>query len=476
MPSRFVPRTLALATVAALAACAEPITEPETTLQPNFAKASSSSSGGATTAEGSNHIVVFASGIPEGFADDVAEAGGRLHAVYPEIGVAVVADLDARAAGGLKKASKARYVALEPMLALDEPGSMSDAVEAGLGLASADDPTTASFYPAQWNMWAIEAERAWAAGRLGASSTTVAILDSGVDYLHQDLAGRVDLSRSISFVPSDDDLVAAFRPGLHPSTDLRYHGTHVASIVASNGIGMAGVTSGVTLTSVKVCSVFGSCAGSAVFAGILYAIQSGADVANMSLGGYFTKSDFPGFVSVVQRLFNLAKQQGVTMVVAAGNAANDLDHDGNGFATYCNAANVVCVSATGPTAGGTFTTGPFENPDAPASYTNYGRSAIDVAAPGGNVTAVIGACSTATLFSALQVCTTSPTWYVGLAGTSMASPHAAGVAALIHGDVGRNPAQIRARLHQSADDLGQSGTDPFYGKGRVNAGNAVGAS
>ena len=194
----------------------------------------------------------------------------------------------------------------------------------------------------------------------------------------------------------------------------------------------------------------------------------------MSLGGSFSKNDFPGFVSTVQRLFNSANRAGMTIVVSAGNSSADLDHDGAGFKTFCNAANVVCVSATGPTSGGTFGPGPFVDPDAPAFYTNFGRSAISVAAPGGNVTFVIGACSTASLI--IPVCQTSPFFYVGVRGTSMAAPHASGVAALISEDVGRNPGLIRQRLHQSADDLGPSGTDPFYGKGRVNAGSAVGAN
>ena len=382
--------------------------------------------------------------------------------------------LDDSSARALKSDSRAAFVELEPIVMLDEPMGMTEAVSAEGSTSSASDPTTAFFYPSQWNLRAIEADQAWAAGRLGSSSTTVAILDTGIDYLHIDLAGRVDLSRSASFVPSDDALVQAFFPGRHPITDLRFHGTHVASTVAANGIGMAGVTSGVTLIGVKVCSVFGSCPGSSIVAGIHHAIASGADVANMSFGGSFTKSDFPGFVSSVQRLFNSANRAGMTIVVSAGNSSADLDHDGNGFKTFCNAANVVCVSATGPTSGSTFGTGPFIDPDAPAFFTNFGRSAISVAAPGGNVTFVIGACSTASLF--VPICQTSPFFYLGVRGTSMASPHASGVAALISEDVGRRPGLIRQRLHQSADDLGQRGTDPFYGKGRINAGSAVGAN
>jgi subtilisin family serine protease len=170
------------------------------------------------------------------------------------------------------------------------------------------------------------------------------------------------------------------------------------------------------------------------------------------------------------------------VVVSAGNARADLDHDKNGYKSYCSAPQVVCVSATGPT-GQRTVNGPWQNIDALASYSNFGRSAISVAAPGGNAVSVIAACSGFTIVTPILVCRNrvynSPTSFsgftLGISGTSMASPHVAGVAALVAGQVGRNPAQIRARLQQTADDLGESGVDPAYGKGRVNAARAVGA-
>ena len=252
-------------------------------------------------------------------------------------------------------------------------------------------------------------------------------------------------------------------------------GAHVASTVASHGNTVAGVTSGTTLIGVKVCDVSGNCPGSAVFAGIIHAADNGADIANLSIGGFFPKPVFPGFVSVINRVTNYARQKGVLIVVAAGNFAWDLDHNGPWYSTYCDGPSVACVSATGPTSA-PGPAGPFVDVDTPAPYTNYGRSAINVAAPGGNAAAGNGgwvwqACSQTSL--QIPICQTG-LFTLGLDGTSMASPHAAGVAALLVDRMGGGPAQTKAALAQTADDLGQPGVDPFYGRGRVNAAAAVG--
>jgi subtilisin family serine protease len=119
--------------------------------------------------------------------------------------------------------------------------------------------------------------------------------------------------------------------------------------------------------------------------------------------------------------------------------------------------------------------GPWIDVDAFAPYSNYGRSAISVAAPGGTGYGVVwSACSTSSLI--YTVCQSSPYWALGITGTSMSSPHVSGLAALAVEDVGRKPGRIRALLQQSADDLGQPGTDPFYGKGRINVASLVGAN
>ncbi len=307
--------------------------------------------------------------------------------------------------------------------------------------------------------------------RRGSPEVTIAILDGGIDYLHLDTQGLVDMTRSVSFIPDPDDIVVGiFFPGRELFTDLEFHGTHVASTAASNAIVAAGVTSKTTLMAVKVCNLYGSCPGAAIFQGFLHAVENGADVINMSLGGSYTKKDFPGYVSVINRLFNYAKNNGVTVVVSAGNADADLDHDANGFKTYCDAPHVICVSATGPTSSDNIFFGPFYEIDAPASYTNYGRSAVSVAAPGGNDGGFVwAACTTTSVFYSCP----GGTYVIGSAGTSMSAPHVSGLAALLVEEYGRNPGRIKAAIQKGADDLGQRGTDPYYGKGRINIGETV---
>ncbi len=288
------------------------------------------------------------------------------------------------------------------------------------------------------------------------------------------MVGLVDLERSRSFLPEEDAAVEARFPGAHPIADLHYHGTHVAATVSSNAQAAAGVTSKVTLMGLKVCrsGVTGlrGCPSAATFAAIKYAADNGADVINMSLGGNFQKKDFPGYVAVINRAFLYANRQGVTMVVSGGNSAIDMDQDGNAYKTYCDTPNTFCVSATGPTARASLT-GPWTNVDSLARYSNYGRSAIDVAAPGGNVGhGVMAACSP---FSVpFAICQTG-TFVLTISGTSMAAPHTSGVAALAVERVGKNPGRVKSLIHQTADDLGQPGTDKFYGKGRINAFNLV---
>ena len=203
---------------------------------------------------------------------------------------------------------------------------------------------------------------------------------------------------------------------------------------------------------------------------------------NLSRGGTFDKSANPGILAAFERAVNYANRRGALFVTIADNDAADLDHNGNLVKLPCEVANALCVSGTGPIAAASIT-GPWTDVDAPAPYSAFGRSAIDVAAPSG-----MG--NPGQMFRRVWLpCRTTPTATTGApacrsgpmprlaqgTGTSFAAPHVAGLAALLVAQLGHgNPALIRARILQSADDLGEPGVDPYYGHGRINIARALG--
>lgn len=483
--------TVAALGLLAVGACAE---------QPIVAPISPLGAGHASFTEGADetdtYLVRFkGNGVPADFGAQVASLGGEVIFAH-EIGIAAVSGLSPAGAGQLALAKEVAAVDADAFTEL--PAADVESVElTEADVSSPAAPATALRFSRQWNMKTIQADLAWAAGKKGASTLRVGILDTGIDYLHPDLFGRVDLALSRSFLSSAENArVQTAFPGAHPIADLNYHGTHVAATVSSNAYIYAGVTSNIQLVGLKVCTpgtaangYRGSCPTSGTLGAILYAADNGIPIINLSLGGSFTRRNAsaqggfgPSFLATINQVLNHARAKGTSIIVSAGNSAADLDHDGNSYKSYCSSPAVICVSATGPT-GQASVNGPWTNIDALAGYSNYGRSAISVAAPGGNAVAVFAACSGFTITPSLLVCRNrfykSPTSWsafsVGLSGTSMASPHVAGVAALIASDGTISPAGIRAKLQQSADDLGEAGMDPAYGHGRINAARAVGA-
>ncbi|NNG15795.1 MAG: S8 family serine peptidase, partial [Gemmatimonadales bacterium] len=219
-------------------------------------------------------VLLKGKGVPSVFSDEVARLGGTVLFSHP-IGFAVVNGLSDVAATTLGRNRHVNEIQQDELFDLDPMYDEASITAVTATPASSTDPTTAVVFNRQWNMRAIAADAAWASGRLGSSAVTVAILDTGIDYLHPDLAGRVDLSRSVSFVDFDDFLVGLFFPTRHLITDLNFHGTHVSSIAASNSIFFAGVTTQTTLIGVKVCDVNGSCPFSGVISGVLHAADNG---------------------------------------------------------------------------------------------------------------------------------------------------------------------------------------------------------
>jgi subtilisin family serine protease len=448
------------------------------------------------------YLVLFsAEQVPADFADRLSVLGGSVEASLDPIGVATVTGLTEGAAAELSAAEDIRAVEADPATIMADKGSEAEdasfepaAVDA---LAPADAtalPSAAQFYPRQWNLPAVSAEAAWKAGHLGSRGVVVAILDTGLDYLHPDLAGLVDLERSKSFVPEEEALVEARFPGRLPFTDLFWHGTTVATVVASNAKVLAGINRNATLLAVKIWDRSFRGPIGRLLAGIVYAVDQGADVINVSGGYDRDKSENPGVVAAFERAANYAFRKGTLLVAASFNDAADLDHNGDLVRFPCEAAHVICASATGPTAG-VGINGPWTDVDARAlnalgPYSGFGRSAIGVAAPGGSgeggqFRRFWSSCPTTWTETTEPPACRVPRCRLGgdlfgqcIAqgrGTSFAAPTVAGLAALLVAQLGHgNPALIRARILESADDLGEPGTDPYYGRGRINIARALG--
>jgi len=172
----------------------------------------------------------------------------------------------------------------------------------------------------------------------------------------------------------------------------------------------------------------------------------------------------------------------VLVIVSAGNSAIDGDKDGALIHLPSDAPHAVSISATAPIGWATDPANTFL--DNPASYTNFGRSVISLAAPGGdfaypgnencNIAGLVRPCWVFDLVFSTGGVVGPNNYFYWSAGTSMAAPHASGVAALAVSRYGKlKPAQLRTILERGADDLGQPGNDPFYGAGRVNAENST---
>jgi len=461
--------------------------------------------GGQVTQSG-RYIVLFSSEVvPSDFTDRVARLGGTVENSLVEIGVAVVTGLSEEAAVALGGSPGVQSVEQDPIahnkeedheITTGSAKSVETDEPASIDLVSGQ-PWQAPFYNRQWNMKAVHAEEAWKAGHLGSRDVVVAILDTGIDYLHPDLFGLVDLKRSKSFVPEED--VEDFYPGLglKQFADLSWHGTLTASIIASNGKVLAGVNHDVTLLAVKVLDRTETRSASRLIAGIVYAANQGADVIT-ARGIDIDKSENPVTAFAFELAAAYAFFKGAVIVALSFNDAADLDNNGDIVRYPCEAFNVICVSATGPTSADG--NGNWENVDARATtpdpvtgietpYSAFG-SAIDVAAPGGSGPPV----QNPPLLSrrVWVVCTQTPTDETDppacrntnvpilqrmsqVAGTSSAGPHVAGLAALLVAQLGHGkPALIRSRILESVDDLGDTGTDLYYGKGRINVARALG--
>jgi subtilisin family serine protease len=265
---------------------------------------------------------------------------------------------------------------------------------------SADDPYLGSL----WGMSIINAPGAWDVNT-GSPAVTVAVVDTGVEYTHPDLAANIAINSAE--VPSNglDDDQNGFVDDVYgydfinndaSPMDDNFHGTHCAGTigaVGNNGVGVVGVAWNVKLMPVKVLSGTGSGSIATVAAGINYAVSRGVKIVSMSLG---TSS----YSQTLEDAVRNAKQHGTLIVAAAGNSGQNSDL----YPLYPAAStqdNVISVAASNQT-------------DGLASFSNFGANSVDIAAPGVSI-----------LSTALSQ------GYAYASGTSMATPHVAGMAAIL---------------------------------------------
>jgi lantibiotic leader peptide-processing serine protease len=439
---------VALATITVAACQDDPTTAPPTQTTPFQAARTKSP-------DAPNHVFVMRQGVPASFAAAVRSAGGRVVRSWRDIGVVTVSGLSGQSAARLARQPGVESVALDRQVQW-VPRDARNMIQGRRRLGGRTDQTDAFFFDQfQWNIRQIQADHAWHTTPQGRGAL-VCVLDSGVDPDHIDLAGKVDLGISTSFVPGEPTFF-----------DFFFHGTAISSIISTNGIAIASVAPDARLCAVKVLDRTGSGSFESLIAGIMYAADVGADVINMSLSGVIPiellrdpRTGVRDLVKATQRAVDYARRRGTLSVAAASNDA--LDRNRNEYVILpADLHHVVSVGATAPVN--------QQNFDQLASYSNYGKRKVDVFAPGGDLVdggvlqdLIIVACTSA-------LCGDNST-YVLVAGTSAAAPHASGEAAVIESNLPGD--QFAERLEHciiaTADRITGRGNDPVFGKGRIN--------
>jgi subtilisin family serine protease len=429
-------------------------------------------------------------------------AGGTVLQQWPQIGV-VIAEASDDTFDGIAR-SQPGIVAAGPTRALQafQPPSnvVPDGLVTGLGAGTTGgDDTTEPLNANQWDMRQIGADKAHRVTD-GSRNVTVGVLDSGIEADHPDLAANVDASQSVSCTGKGgvpDTSPTAWQP---TTSD---HGTHVAGTIAAarNGVGIVGVAPSVRLASVKVVDDDGYIYPEYAICGFIWAAEKGMEVTNNSyfIDPYYLwcKSNLGerAVITAVERALKYSEKKQVVNVAALGNSGWDLSKpivdsgspnnvpepevrytDHKCYDMPAEVGNVVGVSSVGPTAVKSY-------------YSNYGTKVTNVAAPGGD-----SRVRAATPDANGRILSTVVGGGWGYKqGTSMASPHVAGVMALLRSaEQGLNAKQAMTALEKEADSLacptfydanrdgvddatcegGAKGTG-YYGAGLVDALDAV---
>ena len=279
------------------------------------------------------------------------------------------------------------------------------------------------YWEHQWHLHSLHIDQAWETTR--GRGVVVAVIDTGVSA-NED--GFFRLERGYDFVEGDTT-----------PQDENGHGTHVAGTIGQrtgNGIGVAGVAPEVTILPVRVLDATGIGSSADVANGVVWAVDQGADIINMSLGG---SSDSAALADACA----YAYEQGVTVIAATGN---------EGFTDH------IGFPAAYDT---TIAVGAVDRERKVAFYSNQGKG-IDLVGPGGDTSVGMEG-------GVVQETLMEGAWgYYFLQGTSMATPHVSGVAALLHASGVRDPDALRSVLRQSSRDLGSKGWDGATGYGMID--------
>ncbi|WP_405594833.1 S8 family peptidase [Streptomyces sp. NBC_01410] len=420
------------------------------------------------------YLVITAPGDSSAVRTAITSNGGTVFANYDAIGVIVAHSTSSAFAGTMRGVNGVQMVGATRTS--DVP---ADAYSPALP-ATPTQATTTLTESNRWDMTQIKADKAWAV-TTGSPAVKVGVLDTGVDDLHQDIAPNFNAADSVSCAYGKADTrTGAWRP-------FGDHGTHVAGTIAAakNGKGVIGVAPSVKISSVRIAepntSMFFA---ENTVCGFMWAGDHGFKVTNNS---YYTdpwmfncpdNADQAAIIEGVKRAQEYAENKGSLQIAAAGNSNYDLANKRTDTSSPNDSTPVTrtitnaCIDI--PTElPGVVTVAAMGNGNVKASYSNFGRSIIDVAAPGGD--------------GASGVYSTLPGGKYGtMNGTSMASPHVAGVAALLAStDPAATPADLRARLSSQATDTacpsdsrctGTTAVNSFFGEGQVDALKAVGGT
>ena len=465
----------------------------------------------AAAAHAQNYIVLYKSQSVGGdVASTVSKAGGSLVYTYPQIGVAIANSDSASFRDNMLKDSRVEGVTGTAAYATRLDNAKTE--DAGGGGSPGDLPNapaadTDTFSGLQWDMRNIHAPQAHAITG-GSPAVLVGDIDTGIDFGHPDLAPNIDVADSVNCVGG------APVPGTAAQDD-NGHGTHTAGTIAaaSNGIGIVGVAPNVRIAGIKAGNAEGFFFPEAVICSFVWAAEHHVDVTNNSYFAdpfLFNCRNDPVQRAIwksEQRAIRYAMDQGVTVVAAAGNESEDLSHPSMDITSpddttpvareVTNACVVIPVEipgVVGVSATGSFLQGTDagQYPDNLKSfYSSVGVSAIDVTAPGGDsqwgTPPYVGPAGRILSTWPASLANTAncnrpgrgmfepgsgAAFYCYQNGTSMASPHVAGVAALIvsrYGDLTNpqngkmRPGTVNAYLSQTADPQACPETTPGPG-------------